>query len=58
MNDSNIKNLAPIAFFVYKRPDHAKKALEALAANDLASKSDLFIFSDGPKDESARGGGG
>ncbi|GHT01856.1 glycosyl transferase [Synergistales bacterium] len=56
MNDPNIKNTAPIAVFVYKRPDHAKRTLEALAANDLASDSDLFIFSDGPKDENARAG--
>ncbi|MDR1741076.1 MAG: hypothetical protein LBR38_04420 [Synergistaceae bacterium] len=42
--------LAPIAFFVYRRPDHAKRTLSALAANDGARQSDLFIFSDGPKD--------
>ena len=44
-------NLAPIAFFVYKRPDHTRQTLEALAANELASESDLFIFSDGPRNE-------
>ncbi|GHS88542.1 glycosyl transferase [Synergistales bacterium] len=56
MNNSNIKNPAPIAFFVYKRPDHTKRTLEALAANDLAADSDLFIFSDGPKDDGAYAG--
>jgi len=40
---------APIALFVYNRPSHTKRVLEALQANTLASVSDLFIFSDGPK---------
>ena len=43
MNSSNT-NLAPIAFFVYKRPDHTRQTLEAPAANELASESDLFIL--------------
>lgn len=41
--------VAPIALFVYNRPEHTHKTLEALVANDLASESDLFVFSDGPK---------
>lgn len=44
---------APVVLFVYARPDHAKKTLDALAANDLAKESDLIIFCDGPKKESA-----
>jgi hypothetical protein len=44
-------NLAPIAFFAYKRPDHTRRTLEALSANELASESELFIFSDGPRNE-------
>lgn len=43
------QQLAPIVLFVYNRPEHTRKTLEALAANDLALESDLFIFSDGPK---------
>lgn len=46
--------LAPIILFVYDRPDHAAKALNALAENELAKKSDLFIFCDGPKKESVK----
>lgn len=42
-------NLAPIALFVYNRPEHTARTLEALAANDLAKQSDLFVFCDGPK---------
>lgn len=44
------QTLAPIAFFCYNRPDHARRTLEALKANELASDSKLFIFSDGAKD--------
>jgi hypothetical protein len=56
MNSQNPKNLAPIAFFAYRRPEHTKRTLEALAANILASESDLFIFSDGARDEEAQEG--
>ena len=44
-----MKNLAPIALFAYNRPEHLERTLRSLAANALASSSDLFIFSDGPK---------
>jgi hypothetical protein len=43
--------LAPIALFVYNRPEHTERTVISLQANDLASRSDLFIFSDGAKDE-------
>ncbi len=45
---------APIAMFVYKRLDHARRTIESLSANKLASESDLYIFSDGPKTETDR----
>lgn len=41
--------LAPIILFVYNRPDHTLKTLEALQRNKLADQSTLYIFSDGPK---------
>ena len=41
--------LSPIVLFVYKRPKHTKKVLEALADCELANKSHLYIFCDGPK---------
>ena len=44
-------NVAPIALFVYNRPEHTEQAINALRDNDLASKSDLFIFADGAKNE-------
>ena len=46
-----MENLAPIVFFVYNRPEHTKKTVVSLLENDLASKSDLFIYSDGPKND-------
>jgi len=42
-------NLAPIAFFAYKRPDHTFKALASLAECTLACDSIIYIFCDGPK---------
>src|SRR6266567_758437 len=42
---------SPIALFVYNRPDLTRRTLEALAANSFASRSDLIVFSDGPKTE-------
>jgi hypothetical protein len=56
MLPQNSKGLAPIAFFAYRRPDHTRRTLEALAANILASESDLFIFSDGPRNAQAEEG--
>lgn len=43
--------LAPIVLFVYNRPGHTHKTIEALAKNELASQSKLIVFSDGPKDD-------
>ena len=40
---------APIALFTYARVDHTRKAVESLLSNKEAAESDLFIFSDGPK---------
>jgi len=41
--------LAPIALFVYNRPDHMRRTLSYLQKNELAADSRLFIFSDGAK---------
>ena len=43
-------DLAPIALFVFNRPEHTEKTLEALSKNTFAGDSVLYIFSDGPKD--------
>jgi hypothetical protein len=43
--------LAPIALFVYNRPSHLRKTLEALEKNLLADESELFIYADGFKSD-------
>lgn len=42
--------LAPVILFVYNRPETLRKTLEALAANELADQTELFVYSDGPKE--------
>lgn len=46
--------ISPILLFVYNRPDHAFKALQALSVNEMAASSDLYVFSDGPRDDSQK----
>lgn len=46
--------LAPIVLFVYNRPWHTKKTVEALQKNKLAKESELFIYSDDARNEDAR----
>lgn len=41
--------LSPIVLFVYNRPWHTLQTIEALQKNILASESELFIYSDGAK---------
>lgn len=43
------KELAPICLFTYNRLAETKQTVEALKHNKLAEDSELFIFSDGPK---------
>ncbi len=49
-----MQNLAPIALFVYNRPEHTRRTISYLQKNLLADESRLFIFSDGPKTEADR----
>lgn len=44
--------LAPVVLFVYNRLDHTKLTIESLLKNELASETELFIFSDGAKNQS------
>jgi hypothetical protein len=45
-------DLAPIVLFVYNRPIHTEQTINALLKNELASQSDLIIYSDGAKNKS------
>lgn len=49
---SDVSRLAPVLLFVFARPDHTKMALDALAANVLASQSDLIVFADAASNHS------
>jgi hypothetical protein len=44
-------NLAPIILFVYNRYDTLVKVIRSLKLNNLSKKSELHIFSDGPKND-------
>jgi len=41
---------APVALFVYNRPWHVCQTTEALLANGGASETQLYVYSDGPRD--------
>lgn len=45
-----IMQYAPIIVFAYDRPDHLSQTLAALAKNDLASQSVLYVFCDGARE--------
>ena len=51
-----MQNPAPIALFVYNRPDHTRRTINYLQKNLLADESRLFIFSDGAKGDSDKTG--
>lgn len=44
-------DFAPIALFTYNRADHTQRVVESLLQNKEAKDSDLFVFSDGAKNE-------
>lgn len=46
-----MNHLAPIALFVYNRPQHTRRTLAFLKKNLLADESRLFIFSDAAASE-------
>jgi len=45
---------APIALFTYNRPWHTQQTVKALLKNAQAKGSDLFVFSDGPKNKATK----
>jgi putative methyltransferase (TIGR04325 family) len=49
-------NSAPICLFVFNRPDHTNRTVEALLGNPEAAETDLIVFSDAARspDEAAR----
>ncbi|MEL7663307.1 MAG: glycosyltransferase [Methanosarcina mazei] len=51
----NEVELAPIVLFVYNRPWHTRQTVKALQKNELANESELFVYSDAPKEKHAIG---
>ena len=49
-----MQNFAPIALFVYNRPEHTRRTIKFLKQNLLAEQSRLFIFSDASKNQSSQ----
>ena len=47
--------LAPIALFVYSRPEHTRRTVQRLRQNVLASQSELHIFADAAKNANEAG---
>lgn len=43
-------NIAPLVLFVYNRPKHSLRTLEAIKKNYLSANTKLYIFADGPKE--------
>ena len=46
-----MKTFAPVVFFAFNRPEHTALTLAALSVCAEAQYTDLFIFSDGPRNE-------
>lgn len=42
---------SPILLYVYNRPQHLRRCVKSLLANNLAKESEVFIFSDASKNE-------
>lgn len=54
MNNNTFKDqikLAPVLLFVFARPIHTRQTLEFLAANELASETDLIVYSDAARND-------
>ncbi len=50
----NINKLAPVIIFTYNRPKHIQQTIQALQKNHLAENSEVFIYSDGAKNDKSR----
>ncbi len=44
-----MKDYAPIAIFVYNRPEHTKRLVESLLKNEEAKFSEVYFYADGKK---------
>ena len=44
----------PILLFAFRRPEHTRVALTSLALNAEAKNAQLFVFIDGPRNETGK----
>lgn len=51
---SERRQVAPVILFTYNRPEHTRNTIEALARNELAEETELYVFSDAAKKEPDR----
>lgn len=51
----DVKKTAPVILFTYNRPEHTRRTVETLAANELAGDTELYVFSDAAKKEADAG---
>jgi hypothetical protein len=51
---SSASGCAPIAVFAYNRPRHLDCLIDSLLRNELLSRSPLFVFCDGPRNQEAQ----
>lgn len=49
IRDTPVSSLAPVILFVYARPDHTQRTLDALSANTLSRHTDLIVYADGAR---------
>ena len=52
--EDRVSELSPIALFVYRRPEHTRATIAALAECPEAARSDLVVYSDGPQSDEQR----
>ena len=48
---SLVRDCAPIAVFAYNRPRHVNRLIDSLLSNELFSRSPVFVFCDGPRNQ-------
>ncbi|HEX3386575.1 MAG TPA: hypothetical protein VHS53_15350 [Mucilaginibacter sp.] len=48
------RGLAPVVLFIYNRPVHTRRTLEALSRNVFANETVLYVFADGPKENASQ----
>lgn len=53
MITASLRSLAPVVVFTYNRPEHTRRTVAALAANDLAAHTPLIVYADAAANEAA-----